>query len=65
MNLLLSRNRKTFHKPGCAAMGYLAKPWKEVKNLTYLQVLETTHGLGIYPCGRCLPPTYMPLPEER
>jgi hypothetical protein len=64
MNLLISRDGKTFHLPSCTTQGS-RQVWRWATSKTYLQVLEGVHGMGIYSCARCLPPNYMPPPEDR
>ena len=64
MRLLLSAKGDTFHIPGCTVYGS-RQIWLWATHKTYLQVLEGVHGMKIYPCAKCLPPTYMPAPEDR
>lgn len=64
MILVRSVKGDTFHLPECKVPGARI-PWHWADDRTYLQVLEGIHGLGVYACARCLPPTYMPAPEDR
>lgn len=61
--LYRARNGKIFHAPECWAAGERSE-WLWARSRTYLQVLEDSHGLNIYPCKHCLPPTYNPLTDE-
>lgn len=64
--MILNRSLKgdTFHLPDCTVSG-VKRPWLWARSRTYLEVLEDIHGLSVYPCTRCLGPTYMPPPEDR